>query len=71
MGVLLRVDDRRRAAPGMRPGAFGVGAMELGAIRAVLTPEQHVTFDPIARVWLREQARQGYRVTVPGIPLVP
>jgi hypothetical protein len=46
-------------------------ANELGAIRATLTPEQHVVFDSEARVWLREQARQGYRVMAPGIALTP
>jgi imidazolonepropionase-like amidohydrolase len=47
-------------------------AEELGAMRAVLTtPEQRETFDVAARVWLREQARQGYRVMVPGITLRP
>jgi imidazolonepropionase-like amidohydrolase len=42
-------------------------ADELGAMHAILTPELQETFDPIARVWLREQARQGYRVAVPGV----
>lgn len=42
-------------------------AAELGAMRALLTPEQYVSFDPAARVWLREQARRGYRMTVPGV----
>jgi hypothetical protein len=44
---------------------------ELGAIRAVLTPEQYVTFDPIARVWLREHARQGYQMSIAGVSPTP
>ena len=44
---------------------------ELGAIRTILTSEQHVAFDPKARVWLREQARQGYAVAVPGVTPAP
>jgi imidazolonepropionase-like amidohydrolase len=46
-------------------------AAALGAMRASLTPEQHIMFDRIARVWLREQARQGHAVTVPGVITVP
>jgi imidazolonepropionase-like amidohydrolase len=46
-------------------------AEELGAMRAILTPAQHERFDPVARVWLRAQARQGYQVTVPGVGPTP
>jgi hypothetical protein len=47
-------------------------AAELGALRAIISPEQqHAQLDPAARVWLREQARQGYRVAVPGVPPTP
>jgi imidazolonepropionase-like amidohydrolase len=46
-------------------------AAELGVMRALLTPEQHVTFDPVARVWSREQARQGYPVVIPGVMPTP
>jgi imidazolonepropionase-like amidohydrolase len=46
-------------------------ADELGALRAGLTPAQQVRFDAIARVWLREQARQGYKVTVPDVAPTP
>jgi imidazolonepropionase-like amidohydrolase len=61
------------------PGAAGAStarrllqrlAAELGAMRALLTPEQHAAFDPAARVWLREQARRGYQVTIPGVAAV-
>jgi imidazolonepropionase-like amidohydrolase len=44
-------------------------AEELGAIRALLTSEQHIIFDPIARVWLREQTRRGYQAAIPGVRL--
>jgi hypothetical protein len=44
---------------------------ELGGIRAVLTPEQHEAFDVNLQVWLREQARKGHRVTVPGVASTP
>jgi imidazolonepropionase-like amidohydrolase len=44
---------------------------ELGAMRALLTPEQHVAFDPAVRVWLREQARQGHPLVVPGVAPMP
>ena len=44
-------------------------AAALGAMRAILTAEHHVAFDRIARVWLREQLRQGSRVAVPGVVL--
>jgi imidazolonepropionase-like amidohydrolase len=40
---------------------------ELGAMRAHLTPEQREAFDPSARVWMREQARKGAPVVVPGV----
>jgi imidazolonepropionase-like amidohydrolase len=40
----------------------------LGVMRAALKPEQHEFFDPLARIWLREQARQGYPVAIPGAP---
>jgi predicted amidohydrolase YtcJ len=44
-------------------------AAELGALRALVTPErQREWLDPDARAWMREQARQGYTVTVPGVP---
>jgi hypothetical protein len=46
-------------------------ADELGAMRGILTPAQRETFDPQARVWMREQARQGYPVTVPGVASAP
>jgi hypothetical protein len=47
-------------------------AAELGALRAILPSEQQRTWlDPSARVWLREQARQGYRVAIPGVTPVP
>jgi imidazolonepropionase-like amidohydrolase len=57
-------------------------AEELGALRALLTPKPgervyfdpaapRDLFDPAARVWLREQARQGVRVTIPGVVAVP
>ena len=43
-------------------------AEELEAMRALLVlPEQLEAFDPIARIWLREQARQGHSMTVPGV----
>ena len=45
-------------------------AEALGAMRALLQPEGQETFDlNIARVWLREQRRQGYRVAIPGVAL--
>jgi imidazolonepropionase-like amidohydrolase len=44
---------------------------ELVVMRAHLTSEQHEVFDPFARVWLREQARQGARVTIPGVASTP
>ena len=46
-------------------------AHAFGAMRASLTPDLRVTFDPKARTWLREQARQGYHVAIPGITLRP
>jgi imidazolonepropionase-like amidohydrolase len=46
-------------------------AAELGAMRAILRPEQYETFDVLVRVWLREQARRGYQVTVPGVAPAP
>jgi imidazolonepropionase-like amidohydrolase len=46
-------------------------AAELGGIRAVLTPDQHEAFDVNLQVWLREQARKGHRVTVPGVASTP
>jgi hypothetical protein len=42
-------------------------AEQFGAMRTILTPEQRESFDPVARVWLREQARQGARVAIPGV----
>jgi imidazolonepropionase-like amidohydrolase len=44
---------------------------ELGAMRAALPPEQHALFDPVARTWVREWRRQGYRLAIPGIALAP
>ena len=43
----------------------------LGAMRALLAPEgPQEKFDlGIARVWLREQRRQGYRVSIAGVAL--
>ena len=35
------------------------------------TPIRRANFDMMARAWLREQARQGYRMTVPGITQTP
>jgi imidazolonepropionase-like amidohydrolase len=46
-------------------------ATELGALRVTLGPKLHAMFDPQARVWLREQARQGYQVAVPGVAPTP
>jgi hypothetical protein len=46
-------------------------AEELGAMRGLVLPEKHVAFDPIARVWLREQARRGSRVSIPGVRPTP
>jgi hypothetical protein len=41
---------------------------EFVALRALLTTDdQRDTFDAMARVWLREQARRGHRVVVPGV----
>jgi hypothetical protein len=42
-------------------------AAQLGALRALLPPERQDVFDPAARVWLREQARQGARVAIAGV----
>jgi imidazolonepropionase-like amidohydrolase len=44
---------------------------ELTKIRVRLTPEQRETFDVQARVWMREQARRGYPVTVAGVATTP
>ena len=44
---------------------------ELGVMRTILPAEHRETFDPMARTWMREQARQGYRMVVPGVPLKP
>jgi imidazolonepropionase-like amidohydrolase len=44
---------------------------ELGPIRAILAPEQREAFDINLRVWLREQARQGYSVVIPGVSPTP
>jgi hypothetical protein len=44
---------------------------QLAAVRARLTPEQCEAFDPTVRVWLREQARQGSALTVPGVMPTP
>jgi hypothetical protein len=47
-------------------------AAELGALRALVTPEQQREWlDPQVRVWMGEHARQGYRVAVPGVSLTP
>jgi hypothetical protein len=46
-------------------------AEELGAVRAMLTADQQVAFDVQARVWLREQLRQGRTVSIPGLAMVP
>jgi hypothetical protein len=46
-------------------------ARELEVIRALIPSERYVAFDPLARVWLREQARQGHRVEVSGVMLTP
>jgi imidazolonepropionase-like amidohydrolase len=46
-------------------------ADKLGAMRAILPPAHQAAFDPHARVWLREQTRQGYRVAIPGVAPVP
>jgi hypothetical protein len=44
----------------------------LGELRATLQgPRQYETFDPRARIWMREQARQGYRIAVSGVAPTP
>jgi imidazolonepropionase-like amidohydrolase len=45
-------------------------ATRLGELRVPLTTKQREAFDRPVRAWLREQARQGYRVVVPGVALV-
>jgi imidazolonepropionase-like amidohydrolase len=44
---------------------------ELGAIRALMTPDEREAFDPKIEVWLRVQGRQGYRAVIPGVPPAP
>jgi hypothetical protein len=64
-------------APGARAGAerqrmLQLVAAQLGAVRAALPPEQRELWDAMARVWLREHARQGSRVTIAGVaPVAP
>jgi imidazolonepropionase-like amidohydrolase len=48
-----------------------LAADALGAMHAVLTPEQREAFEPLARLWVRGQLRKGYPVAVPGIPPAP
>jgi hypothetical protein len=70
-------DSLEFAPPTGRRGVFSYEdvlrrqAEEFGAIRAILTSEQHEAFDQVARVWLREQVRKGYSMTIPGIRAVP
>jgi hypothetical protein len=44
---------------------------ELGAMRVRLHPERRRIVDSAMRVWLREQARRGYRVAIAGVTPVP
>jgi imidazolonepropionase-like amidohydrolase len=66
-------DSLALAGRGERARLAGRVAEELGALRATLPAEdgggdlRRDIFDPAARVWLREQARQGTRVTIPGV----
>jgi hypothetical protein len=46
-------------------------AEAIKAMRDLLTPEQQAQFDPVVRMWLRVQARKGYRPVVPGVQLTP
>jgi imidazolonepropionase-like amidohydrolase len=65
------LDSLAAATPAAREGVRRRLAAELGAVRAALTPGQQEAFDVRVRVWLREQARQGYPVTIPGVAPVP
>jgi hypothetical protein len=46
-------------------------ADELGALRSTLTPKQQARFDPFARTWMRQRARLGDQVPVPGVAPAP
>jgi imidazolonepropionase-like amidohydrolase len=65
------VDSLTRATAAAREGVRQRLAAELGALRATLRPKQQELFDMQVRVWLREQARQGYPVAVPGVTPTP
>jgi hypothetical protein len=69
IGALIdsQVQLSRRDGVAASPHLLQRLANELGAVRVLLTPEPHVAFDPQVRVWMREQARQSYSVTVPGL----
>jgi hypothetical protein len=73
---LERLADSLAEVPPADPVAYGRVVRQLtetlGALREHLTPEQRRTsFDPTVRVWMREQARRGHRVTVAGVALTP
>jgi hypothetical protein len=63
LGRLLQV----MPSPERTEGVLRKIADEFGDMHAILTPEQRMAFDPLVRMWLREQARNGYRLTVAGV----
>jgi imidazolonepropionase-like amidohydrolase len=44
---------------------------ELGVLSPLLIPAERDSFEPMARVWMREHARQGRRLIIPGVVLTP
>jgi imidazolonepropionase-like amidohydrolase len=67
-------DSLEAVAPSDRAAAAQLGqrfTAALGVMRTRLTPEEHEFFDPFARMWLREQARQGRPGTIPGVAPTP